>query len=509
VTWPRSATNALVIFKNVPPGRGVLRLEGTSWRKQSIDVALTPGALSVDGPLVAAAVPSVVLDWSSFAGDDGSGQRCAIVSDTPQIGIDSCSDPARCTAVSRFTAEAAEGSVRIELPGEGLFRWRIALDDETLFDGMLSAKNGVEEVVDVAAHGVPVYGMVTRGGVPAPGVVRFATGAAVAGASGHFVAILSAEPGANLISVDDCAGETVYRHIPEVAVTAGSHVTIDIPESTLVIRARDGRGRPVEGARVWYAVVKDAERGSAFYTSGQQTSDGTGRAEFRHAPPGRPLVACGSSEEHLPSCGEPFELTGEGREIEIDLEQNGTFRGRIASDRPFIDATLFLVAHSGIVEHRDTLGIDGAFRLPLPEGAESYLVIASASHPLALAALPPGELRNVTLDYPAGRPRLVAVRALGRYSGSERLFTLVSGGRRIPVSALAEHLRLRGSDYWLESEAAVRLDVLEIAPLTVLLGPSFHEVRHLPAAADPFSRPEYMHGIMAAAVGPTGEVVFE
>jgi hypothetical protein len=116
------------------------------------------------------------------------------------------------------------------------------------------------------------------------------------------------------------------------------------------------------------------------------------------------------------------------------------------------------------------IGTDGTFPYQRKIAPGDYVVIVSASHPLFLAQPRIESDESVTVTMPQGARRAFQVQ-LSDETGKGTI-TLGVGGMLVPADAFAAHQLVRNRQNNLYGTSPLLVtDILETAPLTVILGP--------------------------------------
>lgn len=347
-----------------------------------------------------------------------------------------------------------------------------------------------------------LYGTVRRAGKPVQARLLFATGEAPSDAfTGAFTAALRRDPLANAVLVQPCDGGSPYRHIVDVAPTAGSTMDIEIPDRQLVVSVRSTTGERVAGATVEYTPMKN-ER-TDYYTAPAQRSDATGAVVFSQVP-GRRLRICATHDDYEGQCAE-VDARRDRETITLTMRRQAAFRGRILA--PGATGFLTWVASTGIATEEVAV-TDGEFLYRQPHSANEYVIFTSPNYPLhVLRGVPPnddGSPWEITL--PTLPIRSVTVTLAADCSQEAGIIGLWIGGRYIPLNTLVNHQQFHGNDVEVSRGGSLSVPAIATAePIALALGPDLDKMPPGQELGDPLASVAYA-SVPRVVVPPTNLV---
>lgn len=510
---PLSALHgAFVRFANVPAGEGELVLQGRGWMTDRARVRVEPALTLIAQPLTARASASLIVSWSTE--DDLAALERALGGcrrdEEPakgQITISACTGPERpgampdpdsCTTIRQepfdpstklgtFTFDdIPPGTYRAELKYGKLPPTLMGVPVAPLQQARLSLWVRYEKV----------YGSVTRGGEPLgedamialPGGYGFARAE-----SSEYEGVIRGPIFADApITVAACDGVPRVIVLNDTLRRPNARLDIDIPANELVITVSDTFTREaLVGSTIRMDVLssRGAPTAASRNLKSGEVDDDESRVVARAIPPDRQIVLHVSHPGYHKQTRDPFSMTkSETKEVHVQLVPLRGTRGKIASQRPFVDAVVMWFSPDGSEIERADVAPDGTFAYERKHVANEVMAVVSSSHPLWVARSP-----SMNVQFPDAAPvRAVDVLLTGGDPRTQRHIGVVIGGIRVPQPALRQHQTQRRLPPLLRGRGPLPLrDLAETGPIDVILGPDSSEVAPRLSNMDLFAVPPF------------------
>ena len=234
-----------------------------------------------------------------------------------------------------------------------------------------------------------------------------------------------------------------------------------------------------------------------------------GRYLLRNLPPDRILRVCLEHEDYERTCADPLEITSTDEQtLRVAMKPKG-MSGRITGVPAIASGQLYWFATDGHETERADVKTDGAFRFTKPHDVSEAVAFVSVNLPLFVFAQPPVAAGDpMTVNVPAAAPRTFAV-SIGEANPQQDAFvTIAVGNLVVPYPPFAQHLALHGSQLTLQNKGPLLIpDILETAPISVILGPPSSEVTPAMRMIDLFRLPQY-RSLPRKPLGAGGAVAF-
>ncbi len=525
--WVKS----LLIFRNVPPGKALLRMSGTLWQKTEASLSVSRQAAQILAPAIALA-PSGALSvaWQSsdpqaFLSrsprtrcDDNPevGKREEPLLGTDEVRLIACAtfppeDPAQCSLYASAPIEAASAGV-------ATFRGVPAGDYLVeVQQGAIARRETVHVAVlehaeeRIILERTGIRGRVTRGQQPIEAEVVFGNkGRAVSDPrTGEYYAPIDGDFASSVVTVRPCAASSAYKVLGPPAITSDAF-DIELPENSVSVAVVDARtGKPLDEATVTYAIATSStSTGVAFYDSTRTDPDGTvwivelSTVGF--------VEICADKTGYMRACAPRFQLgADEKKQVRLQLDAVDAREGRVIFARPIEAARIYFVVNPGRIVASARIERDGRFTYELPSPAlPIYVAFFGRNLPLFLAPYHEptlGEPFTVTVP-PSGRPLTIR-----RLSGAGAVpFTLALGGLTVPRLVLDQHQQLRNRESRLQvGKSLVVPDVAALGAVEVVVGPEVlpPDFPQSPDFyTDIFNTPGFAEALRRVPVGADGSV---
>jgi len=294
-----------------------------------------------------------------------------------------------------------------------------------------------------------------------------------------------------------CQGAGEYDDVIATSDDADRHIRIRIPDNRLVVAVSDAStGHAVAGAALtyWRGRVTDEDNGQPRLLG---TTDNDGTLVAGRLAAEVPFTVCAGATGFRRTCREDVELPRSGKkELKLSIEREETQSGRVVSDTPIVDGTLYATLGGSVLSHAK-VDADGAFVLPTPPPAGAAFFLSASSQPLSVLQKSASE-DPLLLRVPVTFPRTFTVTAR-----EAAPVTLLLGDTLVPVTVMLQHLgRYRQQYYVRPNEPITVYNVDGSQPITVILsrGPA--------GMADPFIEPRLLQSMPKLVVTPAGRVDF-
>jgi len=462
---------ALMLFRNVPLGNGMLMAGGGIWTRDElvIDATRTGVVVMTRGAVVAPAT-MLTVRWSGSV-PTPKNDDCAPATKQAKAPVRllvcegaRCSEAATPSSLDLRRQIATFEGLR---PGS----YTIEIGDQR---SAVAVKLGEQMTHDVALHPFRLFGRVTIDDRPVRARLEFASGIVVTDADGRYDVDLTASPRDVPVDVFDCAdGHLLQTAIPEHALEANQPYDVDIQHNHISVNVVDaGSGRSVAGAAVHLAALKSSGSDEANFVTGTDLvtgSDGTARID--NVLSNHPLVICARSERYERACSDELSFTGtRAIDVTLALHSKTRLQGRVRSSAAIQSGRIFFVGADAKVREWSAIQPDGVFFHRLPHALPEYAVVVS-NLPLLAVPLAGGDATiDIAMPAAVARDVDVAIRSLPQQDG---LLTLFIGDRQIPEQAFSWHQSLRGMQSIVFGGGPLRIpQIFETAAITVGLGPA-------------------------------------
>ena len=476
---------ALMLFRDIPLGDGVLTAGGGTWTRDQLPIDAPRSGVIVPrrGATIAPAT-ALTVRWSGEAMRSRPDDDCAAKAKPPRFGmldapvrLLTC-DGDRCRDMPPPSVDQRVATFEGVPPG----RYTIVIGDQS---SDVTLRLGEQLTHDVDLQRFRVHGRVTMDGSPIRARLQFSSGSAVTEADGRYDADLGESPRDVPVEVLDCVdGRLLQVAVPAHPLAANEPYDIDIRRNRIrvsVVDAESGRG--VEGASVQLAALKSSGSDDAdFVTGTSPATDQNGAAEVTNVLTNHPLVVCATAERYERMCSRELSLaSSHDVTVTVALHSKSRFEGHIRSVAPIQSGRIYFVGPDARIREWSPIEADGTFVHRLPHVAPEYAVVVSTL-PLLVTALGNESVIDITLPMTNVRDVEVAIKTLAQRDG---LITLFVGDRQIPQQAFAWHQTLRYMQPILFGGGPLRIpQVLETGPIAVGLGPSPRELPELAPDAD-------------------------
>jgi hypothetical protein len=494
---------AFILFPGVSAGAADVRLDGRGWLPFRRSLRIAPQSVTLlRDPIPARATTTVIVNWSTF-GDlpalDRALGSCEPPKEAPrfELTIASCPepkpgkalDPESCSVIHKepLRSELTFGSVRVDEVPPGMYRAELRFGRLPPVEVMSEVPPLQQRHLELPALYFEVYGTLTRGGEPLDQDARIefphdGVGFGLRG-TGEYRGVLKDRIDTDAkIDIVTCNGKRAYV-LTDRDVLPKSRFDIDIPDNTLTINIVDTfTQRPLAAAMLKYVVMskrmprrpviaRDVSQSDADEpgkrVAGQFVINGVPERELRLT------VSCpGYKKKEI----DPFSMTrSEKKVIDVDLVPLGGSEAKVISARPFVNGTIFWFSLAGIETERADLAPDGTFHFERTHYRDESMTIVSLSHPLWILRAPPVERATpLQVKFPDTAPQRNAEVVI--YNTPAQIVTVIGaaiGGLRVPQTALAQHLALRGVAPLVVRGGPLLIAALaESGPIDILRGPS-------------------------------------
>jgi hypothetical protein len=541
---------AVQFIRDVPAGAAKVEVNGTPWKRESVAVDVpAAGIVVASSPLRLIPTSSAVVKWSARrdlsalargANAPCPGAKPAKETDAkPSLALLSCrgAQPARaldlldresCTVAGARDWPAAQkgGDVVFDNLDPGAYVVEFRYGPLPPIRQALRLDRFEQEVVSLDVDYTTLYGRVTVAGSKVPSPVKLSFGFIhpfFTNDDGDYTAVLPKPLAADsVISLRSCDGSIDGEQIVERDVLPSSRYDIDLPANRVTVEAVDAEsGAPVAGALVRYGAFRGEEMSSLYYfrlayapdASGQNAplrTGADGRFVVRNLPPGKTLRICLEHDDYERTCSDDLTLaSAQQSTVRIAMKPKKGFGGRIAGVSDVSAGQLSWFAPDGRETERTNVKPDGTFRFNRRHEPNEVVVFVSQNLPLFVfpqPALGEGDPMNVAM--PAAPSRSFAVTIGPENAQQDAVVTIALGGLVVPYPPFAQHLALHGSHLDLRARGPLLVpDVLETAPISVILGPPPEQVTPLMRAIDLFRLPQF-RALPRRAVGGGGNVAF-
>jgi len=506
-----SLAGSLLFFRNVPPGKAMVSVEGDFWSHDNLEVFVAGGSVTVASRGLrtrpAGAIRVSLPAWlSEFVAAHDASCGDDVLADA---GVDllQCKenddDVNACSPRTRvaLTSDGAAAPVRFTSIATGTYTVSVTVDKKAVAIAKAIVTDLREEVVVLEPLGTLLSGVIRKGRDAVAAVATFATGdRGVSTAAGKYYALLKADPGTLPIKVRLCDNPSTLIHIPEDAPRPPRAFDIDLPDNALRLTVVDAKtGGAIENAKVTYSTKPAADGGVPFFLIA--SSDAKGSADFGSVVVNEPIVVCAEATAYARKCTEPFRVGAEEEVTRnLSLESRLLKRGRLLAVLPISAGRIFFIGPAGQITEGATVSSDGTFSYSKVE-PRSSAVFVSASHPLYVVKdiFPANDEQELTIAFRESERRQFVVRVERATPVTARIGLAVDGVN-VPSDAFAYHQALRGAQAVIvKSRPVLVRDIVVTGPLLMRFGPDPTDTSYPP---DAVSRPEYVAAFPAKVLAP-------
>lgn len=540
---------AMQFIRDVPKGSATIELAGMPWKRQSVTVTVPAAGVAVTpSPLRLVPTSSATIRWTarrSLLDLDGGGlPPCHGMKEPkrpdakPVVSLLACKgrqpagwldyldrDACRLAGQREWPRGQQSGEALFEDVDAGSYVIDFSFGDLPPVRASLHLDRFEQADVPLDVDYSTLFGRVTVGGAPVPGPVsinfRFLR-TVYSDDEGNYTVVLQKPLTADkVVSVRSCDGSIDGEQIVDHDVLPNSRYDIDLPANRVTVEARDAEsGAAVSGALVRYGAFRTDEMSSTYYfklasaldESGNRVllrTDAEGRYLLRNLPPERILRVCLEQEDYERTCADPLKLTStEEQTLRVAMKRKG-LSGRIAGLPAIAGGQLYWFSADGRETERAGVKADGAFRYTKPHDVSEAVAFVSLNLPLFVFVQPPVAAGDAMIvNVPAASPRTFSV-SIGEANPQQDAFvTIAVGNLVVPYPPFAQHLALHGSQLTLQNKGPLLIpDILETAPISVILGPPPSEVTPAMRMIDFFRLPQY-RSLPRKPVGAGGAVAF-
>lgn len=541
--------HAMQFIRGVPAGAATIELSGAPWKRQTASVVVpATGVAITPSPLMLIPTSSATVRWSSrrklldLAGDRNPpcrGMKEEKAHEArPVVSLLSCKghqsaatldyldrDSCRAIGEREWSRDQQNGDVTFEDIEAGAYVVEFAFGDLPPIRSAIRLDRFEQTAVPLDIDYSTLFGRVTVGGAKVPGPVsinfRFQRLVYTDDDGNYSVVLQKPLTAEKVVSVRSCDGSVDGETIVDHDVLPNSRFDIDLSTNRLTVEAKNAdSGAPVPGAIIRYGAFRTEEMSSTYYfklaagsdDAGNRVllrTDRDGRYVIGNLPPDRTVRVCLEHEDYERSCADPLKLTStEEQTLRITMKPKG-LTGRIAGVPNIAGGQLYWFATDGRETERADVKSDGAFRYTKSHDPSEVVSLVSLNLPLFVFAQPQiaaGE--SMIVNVPPASPRSFSVSIGEDNPQQDAVVTIAIGNLVVPYPAFAQHLALHGSQLALQNRGPLLVpDILETAPISVILGPPLAEMTPAMRMIDLFRLPQY-RGLPRRAVGADGRVVF-
>ena len=521
--------NALQIFRGLAVGDVTLDLSGVPWKRQQLRVTQTKNVVTTDEPLRLIPSSSLTLDW--YAATNLTDLALHVIGDckeasakntkTLTLALLRCKgiDRDNCAALAQKEIAPSERSGRVTFgdldPASYVVEFRYR--DLPPLRRTVMVKKFDETVERFPIEYATLFGKVTVGGQEptAPIKIDFDWNGpqrAITDGHGEYFAVIE-KPLAKdrVIRLRTCDGTIDASYIVDRDLAPNSRFDIDLPSNKLVVEAVDAKsGAPVAGARVRYGAFRSEEMSSTYYFRLAIEGDAPahtgsdGRYTVENLSPEKTIHLCLEHDDYERTCPDTFRMTStETKSVRVAMEPRNAFRGQIRAPQPIAGGQIYWYSDDGQQTESVPVKEDGSFRFNRGHGPNEVLAFVSANLPLLAIRQPSSD--PLEIAFPALPVRSFEVTVSEDVHQTEAIVTIAIGDLIVPYPAFSQHLALHGSTLVLRNRGPLLVpDILEAAPISVLLGPPPSTVT--PSRNDLFRLPQYRGVPRKPVTGPA--VVF-
>ncbi|HXA20529.1 MAG TPA: hypothetical protein VN380_26350 [Thermoanaerobaculia bacterium] len=499
---------AFVFVRAESAGEATLDVGGRGWLPDRRRVKVAQAVSVAEEPLHVRPACTVIVNWSAEAGlpalerSIGSCEKKDDPSPQFEISLSSCAppknprepvDPAACQTIRKqtFTPNPDFGSVTLDDIPSGTYRAELRCGKLPPVSAMVTALPMKQVTVPLHAAYLQLYGSLTFGDKPLgkDAILQFGRGGigfASRDTGEYRAALLMPIDVDSQINVASCGeGPKALVFADQPSRGKNSRFDINIPDNVLTVTVTDTFTRaPIAGAQVIYVVnsLRVPRRPIAtrnLMTKGgdaRQPGEDAGTVEIKSVPE-REIRLYVKHSGYQDYAADPFSmLKDEKKNVDVQLVPLRGSEGKILSQNPFENATIFWFTSAGTQSEHADVGPDGTFIFASAHGPDETMAVVSRSHPLWVVRSPdtssgtrgkPFEVR-----FPDGQARSLEVSIRGANPRSITHIGLVIGGVLVPPPALRLHQSLRNSPATLSGPTPLPIrDLAETGTIDVILGP--------------------------------------
>jgi hypothetical protein len=349
-----------------------------------------------------------------------------------------------------------------------------------------------------------VSGRIMMDGRPIAADVRFATGSATSDELGRYVALVSGDPGRAFVTVTPCGATRSYRFRPEIEITSGTILDIEVPGDTVAVRVSNADGQPMEALLIVMSL--DPSSKEELFEVSETRTDASGRAGLRLIDTSQTLEVCAYAPEYKPACRD---VKG-SEEIRLILERTEEVgRGRVVlpQPQPIVAGRLYWVLPSGVVTEMMPVEPDGGFSFGSARTPGEYCVFVASRMPLFVFQPRPSDVATMTIHLPNVMVITIPVSLDASAGVSAGQLGLRINGGLVPNEAFSIHQQFSREHTLLTKARAVNIrNVAVTGTIEVLLAP-------IPTPDGRASWPDesflqFAHTFPRMAVAPGTAVIF-
>ena len=513
------ADSSLLFFRNVPTGIQMIELRGDPWMATHRPVNVNAGAIAVAEPLVARVVTTLRVHWSR--GKVGPNDRdCDGKPANPlplTLTLLACSDEAasRCGSIiitrqlpriiTRQLPRDAQNGV-IEFPNltAGTYLLRAAeLQKEVRVAA--DKPNDVEFEIRYATF----FGRVTRGGKPLH-VRLFET--ATDPDTGDYTAALPALPKAGaVVTLVPCDGGGAMKIVPDEEPADNARFDIEVPDNRLAIHVIDAESRaPIEKAFVSLAALENGHDQAAHFAGPAGMTDAEGRLVIESAVANKRLHICAWRSDYENACSDRFELGSETeKNVELALSRSSARQGRVVLNGPQQVASVAWYSPDGRTTEITQVREDGTFTYQRAHAPGEIVAYFSVNQPFMVMRQPrvaDDDVFEIRPPFGARVRRFQVGLASSAHEGA--FVALAIGDIMVPEDALRWHMSRHGDPTTVPPGGSTQvIDIVESAPIRVILIPYSFVNSHDVRGVDPAMQPE-VNALPQQALGERARVDF-
>ncbi|HYS52159.1 MAG TPA: hypothetical protein VER58_00160 [Thermoanaerobaculia bacterium] len=508
---------AIQIFSDLPDGDVIVTATGVPWRGQEMRARQENRVVMLDQPLRLLPSSSLIVEWYTTVDLASLSER--LVSDCKKTRVEAETTFAlsllKCSGIDRdrcVTIKESDISVN-ERAG------RVAFDDldplqyllEFRYRNLVPLRRAIAvRKFDQVLERFPVdystlFGKVTVGGKEPERPIRIdfdwnGPPSAMTDAHGEYFAVIEKPPAKDrVLRLRTCNGATDASYIVDRDVAPNSRFDIDLPSNKITVEAVDAKsGAPVAGARVRYGAFRSDEMSSTYYfrlaieNDAPAHTDRDGQYTIVNLSPDKTIHICLEHDDYERTCPETFKVTStETKTLRVPMQPRNAFHGRVIGPQSIAGGQIYWFSPDGQQAESVPASDDGTFRFNREHGPDEVLVLVSINLPLFIQRQPMLHASDaLDIAIPAAPSRSFEVSISEQAPQTDALITIAIGDLIVPYPAFSQHLALHGSMLAVRNRGPLLVpDILETAPISVLLGPPPSTV--VPSRNDIFRLPQY------------------
>lgn len=452
----RNSHLSFQIFRAVPAGAARAIATGDQWESAEVQLDVRGGEVAVARePLLLAPAGTVHLAWR-IDGDpakytsrprvtcDGVTEAKEVAAAKRTLRILRCNgdDDCRVKFEQELDASATQGKINVASLSVGLYTAELHVPPfaPVREDVYIEPRRSVD--TELIAAPVPVYGTVTRNGKPVRASLSIGGTSFMSEESGAFAATLL-RGGVMPVQVTPCDTKLPFTYQPDAALAANAFLAIDIPDRTLAVRviAKES-DKEIADASVT-VTIPDPSHPNAARAAVALRRDGERGLYVKPQFVDAAVQVCASAPRFESKCTELRAGFDVSEPVVLELAAKKGSIGRVTSDAPIADGTVWTVAPNGAATP-SMLGNGGIFDVPAAPAPGTYYVLTSRSHPLCVLVPQPSSSDELVLGIPAAPSRVFAVKVASGSALDRGRVAVSIGGVGIPPEAFERHQQLRG-----------------------------------------------------------------